>query len=274
MPGVVLGLPAGTGSRRPPRPTRPLVRTMNGVSTPSAVRAASSRRRSSAAPRSRPPPKTTFPLCNSVCTPTNPCRSRQARSSAIPTLLWPAEIHRPEERDMRGHRSRAGVGGAAAGGLVQPVAQRREHRVALGEPSAVTEIEVVVEVGRIHALGVLQDRLQLVEPLGEPRLGRLGGLVLVPQAHDLLAQRWRAAGRSAPAGRPARRPIWRPARPEPAPARRHGSPRRDRGSGTCGATARGPLRAPGRRAASPSGRAARCARPRSRAGRRWSSRSG
>ena len=81
-------------------------------------------------------------------------------------------------------------------------------------------------------------------------------------------QRRRAAARPAPAGRPARRPALRAARrPAPAPARRRRSPRRDRGSGTCGAAARGPRRAPGRRAPSPSGRAARCARPRSRAGR-------
>src|SRR5690349_24570081 len=71
---------------------------------------------------------------------------------------------------------------------VEPRAQRLEQRVAGGVTAAVREVERVVEVGGVLALGVLQDGLQLVEALGQPSLGGRGSLVLVPQGHDVVPE--------------------------------------------------------------------------------------
>src|SRR5690242_18694162 len=71
---------------------------------------------------------------------------------------------------------------------VEPRAQRLEQRVAGGIAAAVREVERIVEVGGVPALRVLQDGLELVESLGQAGLGRGGGLVLVPQADDVVAE--------------------------------------------------------------------------------------
>src|SRR3954469_11397646 len=72
--------------------------------------------------------------------------------------------------------------------LVEDGADGFEEGVAGGVLAAVGQVEAVVEVRRVGALRVLQDGFQLVERLGEPRLGGGGGLVLVPQLGDLVAQ--------------------------------------------------------------------------------------
>ncbi len=51
----------------------------------------------------------------------------------------------------------------------------------------VPEVEAVVEVGRIATLRVLQDRLELVQRLCQPRLRRLRRLVLIPQRENLIS---------------------------------------------------------------------------------------
>ena len=57
-----------------------------------------------------------------------------------------------------------------------------------GELTTVTEIEAIVELGRIVTLGVLENCLEFVECFREPRLGRQRRLVLVPQRGDLILQ--------------------------------------------------------------------------------------
>ena len=66
-------------------------------------------------------------------------------------------------------------------------AQGDEHGMITGEPTTVLQIEAIVEVVGIATLGVLQDGLELVERLGEARLGGGRALVFVPQADDLVA---------------------------------------------------------------------------------------
>src|SRR6185503_7523273 len=67
------------------------------------------------------------------------------------------------------------------GGAIEHRPDRGDQWRARRVLASVVEIESVVEVGRVPPLGVLENRLQLVERLGEPRLGRLSGLVLVPK---------------------------------------------------------------------------------------------
>src|SRR5690242_16667180 len=71
---------------------------------------------------------------------------------------------------------------------VESRAQGLEQRIAGRVAATVREVERVVEVGGVLALGVLQDGLELVEALGQPSLGRGGGLVLVPQGHDVVPE--------------------------------------------------------------------------------------
>src|SRR5438270_13954479 len=56
---------------------------------------------------------------------------------------------------------------------------------------SVREIEPIIEVRWVPALGVLEDGLELVESLRCPRLRSFSGLVLVPQRRDFVAQRLR-----------------------------------------------------------------------------------
>src|SRR5512138_2258881 len=72
---------------------------------------------------------------------------------------------------------------------VEARAQGLEQRIAGRVAASVREVERVVEVGGVLALGVLQDGLELVEPLGEPSLRRGGSLVLVPQGDDVVPER-------------------------------------------------------------------------------------
>src|SRR6478672_3119806 len=82
----------------------------------------------------------------------------------------------------------AGVAREPSGLGVEPGAQGLEQRIAGGIAAPVVEVEGVVEVRGVLAMGVLQDGLELVEALGQARLGRGGGLVLVPQGDDVVLQ--------------------------------------------------------------------------------------
>src|SRR5437764_13865770 len=54
---------------------------------------------------------------------------------------------------------------------------------------SVREIEPIIEVRWVPALGVLEDGLELVESLRCPRLRSFSGLVLVPPRRDFVAPR-------------------------------------------------------------------------------------
>ena len=77
--------------------------------------------------------------------------------------------------------------GASLGGVVEYLSELGENGVVVGVLTPVTKVETVVEIGRVLPLGVLQDRLELVEALGETRFGRRSRLVLVPQFQYLRA---------------------------------------------------------------------------------------
>src|SRR3712207_9391718 len=69
--------------------------------------------------------------------------------------------------------------------LVEQCAYRFQHGVVARELPAVGEVEAVVEVSRVPPLGVLEDRLELVERLRELRLWRPRRLVLVPEGSEI-----------------------------------------------------------------------------------------
>src|SRR5688500_620249 len=74
---------------------------------------------------------------------------------------------------------------------IQHRANLRDQRRARGMLPPVAEVEAIVEVGRVSSLSVLKDRLQLVQRLRQPRLGRLRCLVFIPETQNLRAQRRR-----------------------------------------------------------------------------------
>ena len=52
-------------------------------------------------------------------------------------------------------------------------------------PATVVEIEAIVEAGRVPPLRVLEDRLELVEALGQSRFERAAGLIVIPERNDV-----------------------------------------------------------------------------------------
>src|SRR3954453_12327051 len=87
--------------------------------------------------------------------------------------------------------------GPPSGLLIQSRAQLGQDRIGRWVLLPVCQVERIVEVGRVFTLGVLQDRLQLVESFGPPCLRGGGRLVLVPETLDLgskLRRKWRDQG--------------------------------------------------------------------------------
>src|SRR5712691_9775471 len=100
---------------------------------------------------------------------------------------------RPRSTPRRATRSPCRVSALcpAGGLLVETRPKGREDRVSRGVLLAVGEVERVIEVRRILTLGVLENRLQLVESFGQSRLRRAGLLVFIPQGEDLDLHRGR-----------------------------------------------------------------------------------
>lgn len=59
----------------------------------------------------------------------------------------------------------------------------------IGVLSPVAEIEGIVEIRRVPALGVLEHGLEPVDPLGEARFGGRGGIVFVPECKQSFRNR-------------------------------------------------------------------------------------
>src|SRR5688500_6266408 len=70
--------------------------------------------------------------------------------------------------------------GAARSVRIEALAHGGEQRVMTGVLSSIRQVEAVVETLRISSLIVLQDRLELVEPLGEAGLQGAARFIVVP----------------------------------------------------------------------------------------------
>src|ERR1041385_3102487 len=65
------------------------------------------------------------------------------------------------------------------GGAIELRPDRGDQGRTGGVLASVIQIEPVVEIGRVPPLRMLENRLQLVERLGQARLGRPGAPVLI-----------------------------------------------------------------------------------------------